>query len=188
MRQGRKPRAFSSVLLVTFVLSLLGGISASAAPTNTGTGTTRLENTASGYRPAGQECIFISLINNHRKKYGVAPLTMTRTLGAAAEHHSVDMAKSGVFSHTMSNGVTWSQNMTNHGYTYNTYRGENIAAGYFSAQDTFNQFRNSTTHNANMLSRNFKAIGIGQVYNSASKWGYYWTTTFGGVVDQRVSC
>ena len=52
--------------------------------------------------------------------------------------------------------------MTKHGYTYNTYRGENIAAGNASASATFTQWRNSPTHNTNMLNANFRAIGIGR--------------------------
>jgi uncharacterized protein YkwD len=188
MRFETYSRALSSAVLMAIMLALVGSGSAAAAPADPGTAAMGLANTASGYRPAGQECVFLSLINSYRKKNGVGALTMTRTLGAAAEHHSVDMARSGVFSHTMSNGVSWSKNMSNHGYTYNTYRGENIAAGYASAQDTFNQWRNSKTHNANMLNRNFKAIGIGQVANSNSKWTYYWTTDFGGVVDRAIGC
>lgn len=38
-------------------------------------------------------------------------------------------------------------------------------------------------HNANMLSASYTAIGIGRAYSSTSQYGWYWTTTFGGVQD-----
>ncbi|MDQ4099674.1 MAG: CAP domain-containing protein [Chloroflexota bacterium] len=182
-------RALASVVLGAFLVTAVGGGRIAAAPANSDAAAPMLANTATGYAPSSQECAFLTIINSYRQSKGIAALKMTRILGASAEHHSVDMAKSGVFSHTLSTGVTWSQNMTNHGYTFSTYRGENIAAGYSLAQDTFNQWKNSPTHNANMLNGNFKAIGIGQVYNSTSKWKYYWTTNFGGYVDSTmVSC
>jgi uncharacterized protein YkwD len=84
--------------------------------------------------------------------------------------------------------VTWSQNIKNHGYTYNTYRGENIAAGNSTALNTFNQWKKSPSHLSIMLSSNFKAIGIGRAYKSTSTYKWYWTADFGGYVDAAVSC
>ncbi len=98
------------------------------------------------------------------------------------------MATKNYFSHTLSGGVTWSQNIANHGYTYSTYKGENIAAGYATAQQTFTQWKNSSGHNANMLNGNFKAIGIGRAYGATSTYKWYWTTTFGGYQDAAVTC
>jgi hypothetical protein len=128
------------------------------------------------------------LINDYRSKNGLGALTISLTLGAAAEFHSVDMAKNNYFSHTLYDGTTWKTNIANHGYPTNSYRAENIAAGYESAIKTFEQWRTSSGHNANMLSSRFNAIGIGRAYSSNSHWGYYWTTTFGSVVDTSYSC
>jgi hypothetical protein len=69
------------------------------------------------------------------------------------------------------------------GYRYNTYIGENIAAGVASAQAAFDLWKNSPGHNANMLSTNFTTIGIGREYVAGSPYGWYWTTNFGGVDD-----
>ena len=43
----------------------------------------------------------------------------------------------------------------------------------------FDQWRNSSGHNKNMLNLNVRAIGIGRASKSASRYGWYWTTTFG---------
>ena len=69
------------------------------------------------------------------------------------------------------------------GYTYNTWKGENIAAGMSTAAQVFAGWRNSSGHNANMLKADFKVIGISLVSTSGSPYVHYWTTDFGGYVD-----
>ncbi|HEV2108963.1 MAG TPA: CAP domain-containing protein [Thermomicrobiales bacterium] len=125
----------------------------------------------------------LALINGYRAANGLTPLQMTQTLSNAAEFHSVDMASMNYFSHTLSSGLGWSENMTAFGYGYETSRAENIAAGNATAATTFQQWVTSPAHNANILNPNLSAIGIGRAYGAASDFGYYWTTTFGGVVD-----
>ena len=46
------------------------------------------------------------------------------------------------------------------GYTFNTVRGENIAAGYPTAADVFAGWKASSGHKANMLSPDFKVLGV----------------------------
>jgi uncharacterized protein YkwD len=144
--------------------------------------------TASGYCPESEELAFLGLINDYRRANGLSTLKLSRTLGAAAEHHSQDMARNNYFSHTLANGQSWSSNITSHGYTVSSTMGENIAAGNRTASGTFTQWKNSAPHNANMLSAKFKAIGIGRASSSTSKYGYYWTTTFGGAFDASPTC
>lgn len=162
--------------------------SAIAAPSPASLEPRELETSASGYCPDSQEEKFLRLINAYRKKNGVPPLKLSRTLGAAAEHHSVEMARYNYFSHTLRNGVSWSQNIVKHGYKASRTMGENIAAGNSSAQATFDQWRRSPGHNRNMLNPNFRAIGIGRASKSTSKYRWYWTTTFGGKFDRGPSC
>jgi hypothetical protein len=105
-------------------------------------------------------------------------------LSKASDFHSREMADNNYFSHTLLNGVTWDKNVCNFGYCYSTYKAENIAAGNATASATFTQWKNSSGHNANMLGSNFKVIGIGRAYNANSTYKWYWTTTFGGYVDE----
>jgi hypothetical protein len=60
---------------------------------------------------------------------------------------------------------------------------ENIAAGNSTAQATFEQWRNSSGHNANMLHSNMRTIGIGRAFVAGSPYGWYWTTEFGSIND-----
>ncbi len=53
---------------------------------------------------------------------------------------------------------------------------ENIAAGNSGAAATFEQWRNSAGHNANMLG-NYSQIGIGRATGGGT-YGTYWTNKF----------
>lgn len=134
-----------------------------------------------GYSPDKQERAFLELINAHRRKHGAGKLRLNDQLGAAAEFHSRDMAKKNYFRHKLSNGDSPEQNIRRHGYTNYSVVGENIAAGQKSARQVFAAWKTSNGHNRNMLDKDFDEIGIGRVKGKKrSKYGWYWTTTFGG--------
>ncbi len=130
-----------------------------------------------------QELAFLSLINGYRQQNGLLPLTLSASLSSAALGHSEDMAVHNFFSHTSSDGSTPWDRIRAAGYTYSTWLGENIAAGYNDAQSVFNAWRASPDHNANMLDPNYRAIGISRYYGASSSYGWYWTTDFGGVAE-----
>jgi len=130
-----------------------------------------------------EEAAFLELVNDYRADNGLAPLGFSRALSEAAEFHSADMASTRHFAHTMSDGTTVEQNIRNHGYRDGTF-GENIAAGTDTAELAFQTWQNSASHNQNMLRPAFGAIGIGRVHDGGSGYGWYWTTIFGGELDE----
>jgi uncharacterized protein YkwD len=134
---------------------------------------------AGGYSPDRQERAFLDLINAYRRKNGAGKLTLQNQLGAAAEHHSQDMANKNYFSHKLANGDSAEQNIERFGYTNSSYIGENIAAGYETANAVMDAWKSSPDHDRGMRNSNFTEIGIGRAYNKSSKYGWYWTTTFG---------
>jgi uncharacterized protein YkwD len=140
------------------------------------------------YRPDAAECGFLAVINDYRASKGLHRLKLSATLGAAAEHHSADMARNNVFSHTLSTGTSWSTNILSHRYVTGAAMAENIAAGRSSARGVFSLWVNSPGHKANMLSRSMYAIGIGRASDASSKYDWYWTTTFGGRSSRLISC
>ena len=142
-----------------------------------------LANEPASYCADAEEAAMLALVNGLRRSLGVPELRLSQTLGAAAEHHSADMADKSYFSHTLKDGTTWSKNMTAHGYGYTTYRGENLAAGRSDAAGTFATWKNSPGHYANMANKNYRAIGIGRAYGPNSTYKWYWTQVFGGVFD-----
>ena len=129
-----------------------------------------------------EEVQFLKLINDYRQQNGLGLLEASVTLTDASDVHSLDMAATGHFDHTMSNGVGVAENLKDNGYTGTTY-GENIAGGVEDAKDAFTTWQNSPEHNQNMLRGAFKAIGIARDYNADSQYGWYWTTDFGGSFD-----
>lgn len=131
-----------------------------------------------------EEVEFLRLINEYRQQNGRAPLQPSDNLLRAAAWKSRHMADNNYFAHDdLPIDRTWVQRLRDCGYTHNTYLGENIAAGNATAAATFEQWRNSPGHNANMLSANYAAIGIARAYSANSAYGWYWTTDFGGVAD-----
>lgn len=142
-----------------------------------------LVTSPAAYAYDSEEVQFLALINNYRAQYGLPALTMSTSLSNASEGHSWDMAAHNYFSHTSQDGRSPWDRIRAAGYGYNTWLGENIAAGYNSADSVFNAWRNSPGHNANMLDGNFRAIGIGRYYQPGSTYGWYWTTDFGGVSE-----
>jgi hypothetical protein len=136
-----------------------------------------------------EERQFLQLINEYRANNGLEPLTLSDTLSVSSERHSQDMAEYGFFAHdTVTSSYypagsrPWDR-MAAEGYDYNTFKGENIAAGYETAEESFQAWRESPSHNHAMLDANYRAIGIGRVNVPGSIHGWYWTTDFGGVLD-----
>lgn len=137
-------------------------------------------NSGSGtYSPDAEERAFLDLINTYRSKQGLGELTLNANLGAAAKYHSRDMAKKNYFRHTLKNGDTAEENIRRFGYTSYVAVGENIAAGFESASAVMKAWKSSPDHDRNMRSSRYTEIGIGRAHKKNSKYGWYWTTTFG---------
>ena len=139
------------------------------------------------YQADSVECDALRQINAFRKKQGKPALALSATLGDAANHHSEDMAAKNYFSHTLEGGASWEKNIRDFGYRGDPV-GENIAAGQKTAAEVVKAWRTSKGHRKNMLDGDFRAIGIARAYDRDSKYGWYWTTTFGGEVEREVSC
>jgi uncharacterized protein YkwD len=131
-----------------------------------------------------EEYLLLGYINQHRAQNGVGPLQLSDTLNRGAAWKSQHMADEGYFAHDDTPiGRSWIQRLRDCDYTYNTWLGENLAAGNAGAEATFEQWRDSPGHNVNMLNGDYAAIGIGRAFGSGSPYGWYWTTDFGGVAD-----
>jgi len=129
------------------------------------------------------EQALLDSINVHRVDNGLSPLSISPTLTDAALWMSRDMAEKDYFSHTDSVGRDPFQRMTDFGYNYNTWKGENLAAGSDTPQMTFQLWRDSPGHNANMLNANFVVVGVAKAYGPDSAYGWYWAAEFGGYDD-----
>jgi uncharacterized protein YkwD len=135
-----------------------------------------------------EESAFCRSINTYRAQHGLAALQVSTSLTKAAKWDTIDMTQKNYFSHTDSLGRDPFKRMTAIGYNFLTGEGENIAAGNATAASTFAQWKASAPHNQNMLTASYKVIGISRSYSANATYGWYWTTDFGGHVDQSVPC
>jgi hypothetical protein len=136
-----------------------------------------------------EELQFLDLINDYRENNGLGSLALSDTLAVPAERHSEDMARYSFFAHDTAGSSYYPEGarpwdrMAAEGYKYNTYKGENIAVGYETAEQAFAAWRNSPSHNHAMLDGRYRVIGIARINDPDSVHGWYWTTDFGGVTD-----
>ncbi|GLS26297.1 CAP domain-containing protein [Marinibactrum halimedae] len=105
------------------------------------------------------------------------PLTFSCQLGEAAERHSTDMANNNHFSHTGTDGSSFTDRIGDTGYRYRT-GGENIAAGQRSVDSVMNSWLNSSGHCRNIMNPSFTEYGGSLVRSSSSTYSQYWTSVF----------
>jgi uncharacterized protein YkwD len=123
----------------------------------------------------------LQLVNNYRSSgcnctdsdyYApTTPVIWNDTLALAADDHSLDMSSNNFFSHTGSDSSNAGNRITRRGYTWKAY-GENIAKGYKNEEAVVNGWINSPGHCKNIMSPNFKEMGV-------ARRGNYWTQVFG---------
>jgi uncharacterized protein YkwD len=87
------------------------------------------------------------------------PLSHSAQLQAAAQAHADDMARTGNFSHTGSNGSTLSSRARAANYNA-CFAAENIAAGQGSVQQVFVDWMNSRGHRRNILAPQATQFGF----------------------------
>ena len=168
-------------------LSAFSLLSAASPPVINGNAAPYLDN---------EEAAFLVLINQYRAEHGVGPLKISPALQNSSKWMSTDMATKNYASHTDSLGRDPHERIVSFHYTYGTW-GENIAGGYPDAQNALREWetacdadasgRCTYAHRKNMLNSHFKVIGIGRAYKAGSRYqGWYWTTDFGGELEQGV--
>jgi uncharacterized protein YkwD len=127
---------------------------------------------------AGLVTRVFELTNAERLNAGLAPLVGIDELQVAAQDYSQVLASSGCFEHTCGSVPNFVDRDGQAGYTGWTAIGENIAAGYPTAEEVVAGWMNSPDHRANILSPKFTEIGIG-VSSGDGTFGTYWAEEFG---------
>ncbi len=104
----------------------------------------------------------ITLTNQKRVEAGLAPLSTNSILSEAAQAKGEYMIKNNFWAHVAPDGTTPWQFFLQYNYKYR-YAGENLAKNFSNANDAVNAWMNSPSHRENLLSANYKDIGIGVV-------------------------
>jgi hypothetical protein len=101
----------------------------------------------------------VELTNDARVSAGLKPLTVNRILATAAGLKARDMLAGGYFAHISPAKVTPWAWFKRAGYNY-AYAGENLAIDFTTAEGLVDAWLGSPSHRRNILSANFKEIGI----------------------------
>lgn len=130
------------------------------------------------------ESDLVGQVNQFRASKGLATLTVSDTLTTAAKWMAGDMATENYFAHTSLDGRTPTQRMADAGYpAFQTWTGEDLAAGYTNAAAVLQGWINSPAHYAVLTNPVYRAIGVGRAYSATSTYQWYWDADFGGIVD-----
>ncbi len=110
-----------------------------------------------GQSAYGEAFRVLDILNQHRAANGLSPLTMDVDLMDVSMQRAAELAV--YYSHTRPDNSSW--------FTLYPHRlqvgdsAENIAIGYWSAEEAMDAWKNSPGHNQNMLTPDFKSVGIG---------------------------
>ncbi|GAA3126006.1 hypothetical protein GCM10010530_54320 [Kribbella aluminosa] len=114
----------------------------------------------SGGGTNAQERQVLDYTNQIRQQQGCGPLKLDSALVEAAGKHASDMVRRHYMDHTNPDGQGPGDRMTAAGYRGSTW-GENIAAGYDTAQKVVAAWMQSDGHRKNILNCRFTSIGVG---------------------------
>lgn len=104
----------------------------------------------------------IALTNQERLGYGLNTLSTNAQLSAAALAKANDMFEKQYWDHFGPNGESPWQFIRAAGYDY-IYAGENLAKGFRTAEGVHEAWMASPTHKANIVSGNYRDIGVAVV-------------------------
>ncbi len=113
-----------------------------------------------------------SMISDYRKGYVLGPVEIDPTLMRAAEDHARAMAKADKVSHDIG-GKGLKQRLQAVSYR-EAIAAENVGAGYQTLAEAFSGWRDSPSHNKNMLLPAVTKMGIATAYVPNSKYKVYW--------------
>jgi uncharacterized protein YkwD len=154
-------------------VAVLVSIAASPASARTDRG---LERAPAAKRAAASlsalEAQVLADVNATRRQRGLRPLRFSTALSRAADSHSRDMARRGYFSHTSPDGSAFWRRVQRF-YPSAGYRswavGENLvwASPELTAASALSMWMGSPPHRANLLSRQWREVGLSAVHAAA---------------------
>lgn len=129
---------------------------------------------AANFRPDQAQ----KLINAYRAKNGLRPLSLNAKLQSAAQMHAEDLARHDRISHFGSDGSDIEFRARKSGYVFNLVA-ENVGTGQFSVEEIVKGWRESPSHNENLLLPDAKHMGIALVYKPETEFKTFWALVVG---------
>jgi hypothetical protein len=124
-----------------------------------------------------------NLISDYRRGRGLSAVTIDSGLMAVAERQAKAMAAADQLSHNIG-GRGLTVRLKAAGFT-GLRAAENVGAGYHTLAEAFSGWRDSPSHNKNMLLPGATRLGIAAVRAPRSKYSVYWAMVI-AVPDPKV--
>ncbi len=126
----------------------------------------------------------VERVNIERANAGVSPLKLNESLSFASRYHANDMMADVYFNHDSYDVVNGSLKLVcstwdriKNFYVFDSWAGENIAAGQDTPAAVMAAWMGSEGHRANILNPNFRELGIGY-FHGGSWFGDFWVQDF----------
>jgi len=158
-------KRLAGVLLFPLLLT-----ACAAAPTSVPVEETFYANIAKGGALDPQAAA--ALISDYRRGKGLPAVTIDPALMAVAEKQAKAMAAADELSHTVG-GRTFNVRLKAAGFS-GLKAAENVGAGYHTLAEAFSGWRDSPSHNKNMLLSGATKLGIAAARAPKSKYSVYW--------------
>jgi uncharacterized protein YkwD len=123
--------------------------------------------------PRSYESALLASVNSVRGQHGLRPLRLSHRLSAAADLHSTSMSTRGFFAHESADGSPFHKRVERY-YASRGYRmwsvGENLVWGTpeIDPHAAVQAWMESPGHRANLLSREWREIGLGAVHRAGA--------------------
>lgn len=114
-------------------------------------------------------------LNAYRVEQGLQPLVYSKTLEAAANTQVQDLYARSFFAHVNPDGKNPGDRALAASFCHK-YVGENIAAGQLSPSAVMIAWKNSPSHNENMLTPDYVYVGMGHYIDPNGR--HYWAQEF----------
>ena len=127
-----------------------------------------------------EESVLVRM-NMIRRGRGLRSLRYNSRLAAAADYHSADMARKGYFEHDSANGTAFWRRIERF-YPSRGFRSWTVGENLLWATDTYGagfavrEWMHSPPHRENILSREWREIGIGAVTVSSAPGAFHGRT------------
>jgi uncharacterized protein YkwD len=119
-----------------------------------------------------------ALISQYRQSKGRSAVTVDPALMAIARAHSDRMAAADTMTHVLPGEGSFRDRLVAGRYDAGM-AAENVAEGQSSLAEVLQDWKNSPSHNANLLEEHIDDIGIAVSIAAGSKYKYFWTLVLG---------
>jgi uncharacterized protein YkwD len=110
------------------------------------------------------------MISLYRANNGASALIVDPALTRAAQAQADAMAREGQVTHGR---TPLGARLKQHGVDPGS-AAENVSAGYYTLAEAFSGWRDSRPHNANMLKKDMRRMGIATAFAPGTKYKVYW--------------